>query len=510
MTAAERNYLVTEQELLAIVEALCVFRCYLLSGQQCDLVTDNRPNRFLQTQPILSRRQACWSEYLQRFHFNWVHRPGRRNVAGLLSRNPDIVALHALLAVMTRSAAGVMLVYLQVVQTLCQIANAENWILACRMLLLALRPPMQQTQQLSLQLTVLLRQAMQLTLMMCTTLLLLMTLLRHMLQIHSSRMRTTLQACPSLKVFGGRKVALSCQIRLTPSDWSSKLCMVILWLAIWKSPRQSRPLTAVSTGGVHIRRYLTTFVTAPVANCNPNPDPSKPTGLLQPLDVPSFAWHTVTTDYMTGLPVTADGHNAIAVFVDKLTKYVYAVPCNDTSDVVDWADMYVQHVVQHEGLSHVIISDRGPQFHNKCNVALSTCLGISWRLSTARHPQTDGQTERVNRVIEDVLRHFVSPNMTDWDRCLAQFAINNAWHETVQQTPFFLNHGRAAKAPLDILLLRRENVDNPSLQMICSGWLHVHKSSPLQHNKGKCAIMMLSMLMLCSLSMTCCSCPRKV
>ena len=94
MTAAERNYVVTEQELLACVEALRVFRCYLLLGQQFNLVTDNRPNTFLQTQPILSRRQARWSEYLQRFHFNW---PGRRNVADPLSRNPDFVALHAVI-----------------------------------------------------------------------------------------------------------------------------------------------------------------------------------------------------------------------------------------------------------------------------------------------------------------------------------------------------------------------------------------------------------------------------
>ena len=193
-------------------------------------------------------------------------------------------------------------------------------------------------------------------------------------------------------------------------------------------------------------------------------NPSKTTDLLQPLEVPPFAWHTIITNYITGLPVTADGRNTIAVFVDKLTKYVYAVPCTDTSDAVDWADMYVQHVVQREGLSHVIISDRGPQFNNKFNKTLSTCLGISWRLSTARQPQSDGQTERVNRGIEDVLQHFVSPNMTDWDRCLclAQFAIHSAWHETVQQTPFFLDHGRAAKTPLDILLPRRENVDNPA------------------------------------------------
>ena len=106
MTAAERNYVVTEQELLATIEALRVFRCYLLSGKQFSLVTDNRPNTFLQTQPILSRRQARWSEYLQRFNFIWVHRSGRHNVADPLSRNPEFKHLNALLAVTTRCSTG--------------------------------------------------------------------------------------------------------------------------------------------------------------------------------------------------------------------------------------------------------------------------------------------------------------------------------------------------------------------------------------------------------------------
>ena len=70
MIAAERNFVVTEQELLATIEALRVFRCYLLSGKQFNLVIDNRPNTFLQTQPVLSWRQARWSEYLPRFNFN--------------------------------------------------------------------------------------------------------------------------------------------------------------------------------------------------------------------------------------------------------------------------------------------------------------------------------------------------------------------------------------------------------------------------------------------------------
>ena len=195
-----------------------------------------------------------------------------------------------------------------------------------------------------------------------------------------------------------------------------------------------------------------------------NASSRNPTGLLQPLDVPPHAWHTVTTDYITGLPRTPKGNNAIAVFVDKLTKYVHAVPCKDTSTAVDWADMYVEHVVQHEGLCTTIISDRGPQFNSAFNKALALRLGITWNLSTARHPQTDGQTERANRIIEDILRHFVSPNMIDWDKhlCMAQFAMNSAWHETTQQTPFFLNHGRAPKTPLDILLPHRPAIDNPA------------------------------------------------
>ena len=104
MTAAERNYVITEQELLATVEALRAFRCYLLSGQQFTLVTDNKPNTYLQAQPTLSRRQARWSEYLQCFHFSWLHREGRRNVADPLSRNPGFKQLNALIAVMQTRA----------------------------------------------------------------------------------------------------------------------------------------------------------------------------------------------------------------------------------------------------------------------------------------------------------------------------------------------------------------------------------------------------------------------
>jgi len=100
MVPAERNYHVTEQELLAVIDALKAFRCYV-DGVPFTLVTDHKPNTFLTTQPTLSRRQTRWSEHLQRFNFTWEYRPGRTNVADPLSRNPSYrpaAVLHALRA----------------------------------------------------------------------------------------------------------------------------------------------------------------------------------------------------------------------------------------------------------------------------------------------------------------------------------------------------------------------------------------------------------------------------
>lgn len=86
---------------------------------------------------------------------------------------------------------------------------------------------------------------------------------------------------------------------------------------------------------------------------------------------------------------------------------------------------------------------RGPQFRGAFNQSLAQRFFYTWALSTVRRPETDGQTERANRTIEDVLRHFVSPTMTVWDEhlSLVQFAINSAWQEMVQETPHFLHFG---------------------------------------------------------------------
>ena len=470
MTAAERNYVVTEQELLATVEALRVFRCYLESGKQFNLVTDNKPNTFLLTQPVLSRRQARWSEYLQRFNFNWVHRAGRHNVADPLRRNPAFKHLNALLAVSTRGSTRKRSVQDLHADPATATDATAAW--AGQKRRKAASTPATGANTIPVPAT------------------------RHSADTTASTEQTVTIDHPSdtiddLSLVDNLVEGYAADPFFADDKRTAGLTFAQdLW---WKGNRIVVPDSADTkkvilqafhnhpmAGHFGVRKTLAAINSRfywPLADgevrdyCRACPEcqlhntsSHKPTGLLQPLDVPPYAWLTLTTDYITGLPRTPKGNNAIVVFVDKLTKYVYAVPCKDTSTAIDWANMYVEHVVQHEGLSTNVISDRGPQFNSAFNKALALRLGISWNMSTARHPQTDGQTERANKIIEDVLRHFVSPNMIDWDHhlCMAQFAMNSAWHETTQQTPFYLNHGRAPKTPLDILLPHRPVIDNPA------------------------------------------------
>ena len=136
------------------------------------------------------------------------------------------------------------------------------------------------------------------------------------------------------------------------------------------------------------------------------------------------------------------------------------------------------------GLPLEVISDRGPQFAGKYNQALSDCLRISWNMSTAFYPQTDGQTERMNRIVEDLLRHFVSPTMTNWDELLmhAQFAINNAWQESMQNTPFYLNHGRHPRTPSSASLERGRTLPSKSRHPASAAFAQ-HMQTPIAHAK---------------------------
>ena len=185
-------------------------------------------------------------------------------------------------------------------------------------------------------------------------------------------------------------------------------------------------------------------------SCQRNKAPTQRVqGLLKPLQVPSGKWDSVSMDLITQLPETARGHSAIIVFQDRLSKMVHIVPSSTSVGAKEFANAFVREVFAKHGLPSDFISDRDPRFTSEFFSDLCKQLGIKQNLSTAFHPQTDGQTERSNRVIEDILRAYVNPAQDDWDihLPLVEFAINNAYQASIRTTPFFLNYGFHPRCP---------------------------------------------------------------
>jgi len=181
-----------------------------------------------------------------------------------------------------------------------------------------------------------------------------------------------------------------------------------------------------------------------------------PFGILRPLPIPDAAWRHISMDFVTGLP-WSNGFNAILVVVCRLTKMRHLIPCRDTCTAEQLADLYARHVFRLHGLPQSIISDRGTQFTAKFWKALCKALKIQALLSTPFHPQTDGQTERSNAILEQYLRAYVNYLQDDWEAWLhlAEFAGNNHASETTGMSPFFANYGQDPLWQFDIRATRQ-------------------------------------------------------
>ncbi|WVZ53162.1 hypothetical protein U9M48_004143 [Paspalum notatum var. saurae] len=179
-------------------------------------------------------------------------------------------------------------------------------------------------------------------------------------------------------------------------------------------------------------------------------DHQKPAGLLQPLPIPTWKWDEVGMDFVTGLPKTKKGNDAIWVIVDRLTKTAHFIPVKTTYGGAKLAQLYIENVVRLHGVPSRIVSDRGTQFTSKFWKSLHEALGTNLDFSSAYHPQTDGQTERVNQVMEDMLRACVLTYGKDWESSLpyAEFSYNNGYQASLGMAPFEALYGRKCRTPL--------------------------------------------------------------
>jgi hypothetical protein len=175
----------------------------------------------------------------------------------------------------------------------------------------------------------------------------------------------------------------------------------------------------------------------------------RPTGLLQPLKVPEWKWEEIGMDFIVGLPRSRDGYDSIWVIVDRLTKVAHFIPVKTTYTGAKFAELYMSRIVCLHGVPKKIVPDRGTQFTSRFWGKLHESLDTKLNFSSAYHPQTDGQTERTNQILEDMLRACVLKHGGSWDKSLPYaFSYNNSYQASLKMSPFEALYGRKCRTLL--------------------------------------------------------------
>jgi hypothetical protein len=176
----------------------------------------------------------------------------------------------------------------------------------------------------------------------------------------------------------------------------------------------------------------------------------RPAGLLQPLKVPEGKWEEISMDFIVGLPRTQGGHDYIWVIVDRFTKVAHFIPVKTTYTGARLAEMYMAQIVCLHGVPKKIVSNRGTQFTSRFSEKLHESMDTHLNFSSAYHPQTDGQTECTNQILEDMLRACALKYGKGWDKSLpyAEFSYNNIYQASLKMSPFEALYSRRCRTPL--------------------------------------------------------------
>jgi hypothetical protein len=401
LTPAECNYSPTELEMLAVVYCVKKWRCYI-EGRDVSVFTDHKPNTFFDTNTMQSRRAARWLEALQGHRLQGNYKPGKQNVvADALSRHPVVDSdpgLVSYVGVMTTSSVQAAVLQNSAFVTELRAAYAADTAFACS--------ANNWTEKDGL-------------FYRGRTL---------VLPANDELRQMVLHEChdaPYAGHVGTRRTLKNVQ-------------RYFYWAGMARD----------------VARYV-----KECDSCQRNKSSNrKPAGMLRPLPVPGDTWESVSMDLIVSLPRTAAGYTAIVVFVDRLSKMVRLAPCADDVSAEQLADIFVAQVVANHGVPRSIVTDRDIRFTSKFWKAFVAQMRVQHGMSTAFHPQSDGNTERVNRVLEDMLRHYIDPTQTNWDSLLpmVQFSINNSYQGSISSVPFELVYGKRPCLPLDLVVPRGE------------------------------------------------------
>lgn len=418
LNAAERNYLNHDKETLSVVHALRKWRHYIQNGHQTKVFTDNTATKYIlsKSSEQLNNRQRNWLYELAEYDVVLSHHPGKENVvADALSRRADYEKDYVIRTELTSRPE------LQLAAAVNSISWGSTTTIECSLLkeVAAMAGGDPEYQKLKEKIEA--KSQSRVGFRIDNGLLYTLNGRLYVPDASDSTLKTRLL---------GEAHDAPASGHLGRDKTYERLARYFYW------PRMHQ----------EVAEYCNTCQTCQAVK----PSNKNKIGLLQPLPAPSRPWESISLDLITDLPETKRGNTACVTFVDRFSKMVHIWPCKTQVSSEDMVNIFLQAVFRLHGVPREIVSDRDPRFTADFWSQMFKRLGTRFNMSTSNHPQTDGQTERANRTIEEILRCYVSPYHDDWDEHLAtlEFAYNDSMQASTGFTPFYVNYGRHPYSPL--------------------------------------------------------------
>ena len=395
---AERNYDIYDKELLAIIKAIKEWRHHLEGNPfETTVLTDH--DNLADHKGRLTRRQACWAEFLLGFNIKIKYIPGKENGrADALPRRPD--------------------------HKLEDTPELERSIFTPEQFLNATGSTLIESEAEILEQLTYTEEELR---------------LMKMIRTRDKRVNPDWTLTEGLLSYKGRIV-------ITKENEDARRKLMALYhdnkIAGHPGIKGTIELLQQTYYWNNMAQYIAKYIQSCDMCQRVKARRHKPYGELEPLQQARVKWEHISYDFIVGLPL-CNGYDAILNVVDRHSKGAHFIPCTSKEDASTTAWLFIKEVWRLHGTPKSTISDRGTQFNSQFMKRLFEILGIKAYFSTAYHPQTDGQTERVNQEIEEYLQFYISHRQNNWVKYLpmGEFAYNNSVSETTGYSPFYLQYG---------------------------------------------------------------------